>query len=155
MNTEINRELAWDDSIENDNEFELLPAGDYDFTVTNFQRERHTGSEKLPPCNKAVLTLSMTGANGEKGTVIHNLFLHSKCEGLLCAFFTGIGQRKKGERLKMNWGTVIGSTGKCQVGVRKYKSYKTGEDREANEIKKFYEPSVESNAAPSFTPGNF
>lgn len=154
MNTEINRELAWDDSIENDNEFELLPPGDYDFTVTDFKRERHMGSEKLTPCNKAVITLSMTGANGERGSVIHNLFLHSKCEGMLCAFFTGIGQRKKGERLKMNWGTVVGSTGKCKVGVRKYTN-RNGEERESNEIKKFYEPAEEANNTPTFTPGSF
>ena len=34
MNTEMERELNWDDEIEKDgNEFVLLQEGDYDFTV--------------------------------------------------------------------------------------------------------------------------
>lgn len=50
------RELDWDDEIEKDGpEFTMLPEGDYDFTVTGFDRERHPGSAKLPPCNKAVV----------------------------------------------------------------------------------------------------
>ena len=36
-NTE-NRELDWEDEIENDSSFELLPAGDYDFTVKTIER---------------------------------------------------------------------------------------------------------------------
>ena len=28
------REFGWDDEIENDNEFQILPNGDYNFTVT-------------------------------------------------------------------------------------------------------------------------
>lgn len=39
MNTEMERELNWDDEIEKDgNEFVLLPEGDYDFTVESFER---------------------------------------------------------------------------------------------------------------------
>ena len=30
------REFGWDDEIENDNEFQILPDGDYNFTVTGF-----------------------------------------------------------------------------------------------------------------------
>ena len=47
------------DEIENDNEFQILPDGDYNFTVTGFERGRHQGSAKLPPCNKAIITLKM------------------------------------------------------------------------------------------------
>ena len=52
----------------------------------------------------------------------HNLFLHSKCEGLICAFFKAIGARKSGERLKMEWNKIAGATGRCQVGIRKWKA---------------------------------
>ena len=54
------RELGWNDTIEHDSEYTLLPEGDYDFEVTRLERARHNGSAKLPACNKAVLTLRLT-----------------------------------------------------------------------------------------------
>lgn len=147
---EIDRELGWEDQIENDGpDFETLPEGDYDFEVVGFERGRHTGSEKMPPCNKATLSIRIKGVAGQT-TIKHNLFLHTKTEGLLCAFFAGIGQRKHGERLVMNWNTVVGSTGKCKVGIRKFTNDK-GDELTFNEIKKFYEP----EAKPAFESGKF
>ncbi|HBV97748.1 MAG: phage protein [Peptococcaceae bacterium BICA1-7] len=145
------RELGWDDPIENDGpDFETLPEGDYDFEVVGFERGRHPGSEKLPPCNKATLSIKIKGAAGQT-TIKHNLFLHTKTEGLLCAFFMGIGQRKHGEKLTMNWGRVVGSTGRCKIGVRKW-TKENGEEVTGNEIKKFYDP---AESKPSFEKGKF
>ena len=97
----MEREFGWDDIIENDGPtWVLLPEGTYPFTVTEFERKRHPGSAKLPPCWKAELTIAVEGAEGT-ANIQHNLFLHSKCEGLLCAFFTAIGDRKHGQPLKM------------------------------------------------------
>lgn len=135
---EFERELNWDDEIIKDSDFVLLPEGDYDFRVTAFERGRHQGSEKLPPCNKAVVTLEIDAPEG-KAYIKHNLFLHSRCEGLLSNFFTGIGQKKHGEPLKMNWNAVIGSTGRCKVGIRKWTG-RDGNEMQSNEVKKFYEP---------------
>lgn len=144
------REFGWEDQIENDGaDFEVLPEGDYDFEVVGFERGRHPGSDKLPPCNKATLNIKIKGAAGQT-TIKHNLFLHTKTEGLLCAFFVGIGQRKHGEKLTMNWNTVVGSTGRCKIGVRKWKK-ETGEESTFNEIRKFYEP----EAKPTFKAGAF
>lgn len=138
--TENERELSWEDIIENDGpEYLLLPEGDYDFTVIGFDRERHPGSAKLPPCNKAVLSIQIDTPEG-RATIRHNLFLHSKCEGLLCSFFSSIGQRKHGEKLRMNWNSVPGSKGRCKVGIREWISERDGEKKQSNEIKKFYEP---------------
>lgn len=149
--SEIERELGWDDPIENDGpEFTLLPEGDYDFTVVGFERGRHNGSEKLPPCNKAVLSIKLEGRAGTT-TINHNLFLHTKTEGLLCSFFNSIGQRKHGERITMNWNAVTGSTGRCKVGIRKWTSNE-GKEYSSNEIKKFYEPVVQQTV---FKPGTF
>lgn len=39
---------------------------------------------------------------------------------MLSAFFAAIGQKKKGEPLRMNWNTIIGATGVCKVGTRQY-----------------------------------
>ena len=89
------REFGWDDEIENDSEFQILPDGDYNFTVTGFERGRHQGSAKLPPCNKAIITLNVADGKGNQGTIKHNLFLHTKTEGMLCAFFTALGAIKR------------------------------------------------------------
>jgi len=148
-------ELDWESPIENDSpDFVILPEGDYDFEVIDFERARHAGSDKLPPCNKAIVHIKVQGAEGI--TVIkHNLFLHSITEGMLCSFFTGIGQRKKGEKVTMNWGKIVGSQGRARIGVRKWKN-DSGEEKVFNEIKKFYEPQ-EGPADPKkgFTAGSF
>ena len=152
LGTEITRtegELGWNDVIENDSpEFVILPDGDYDFEVIDFERGRHNGSEKLPPCNKAIVHIRIEGKEGVS-TIKHQLFLHTITEGMLCAFFAGIGQRQKGEKMKMNWNAVVGSKGRCKVGTRKWTNDE-GKEMVFNEIKKFYEPE-----AKGFTPGKF
>lgn len=134
--SDIERELSWDDEIEKDSDFILLPEGDYDFTVESFERGRHPGSEKLPACNKAILKLRV---DSEEGSVIitHNLFLHTRTEGMVSAFFTSIGQKKKGEKMRMNWNAVIGAKGRCMISQRVWKG-NDGEERKSNDIKKFY-----------------
>lgn len=135
MNEE--RELMWDDEIEKDGaDFVLLPEGDYYFTVTKFERGRFAGSNKMPPCNQAKLELTIHSPEHGDVIVFHNLFLHTKTEGLLSAFFTSIGQKKKGEKLRMNWNTVVGSKGKCKLVHNKY--VVKGEERVNNQISKFY-----------------
>lgn len=140
------KELQWDDTIEKESsEFILLPEGDYEFMVESFERTRHNGSEKLPPCNKAILRLRI---DTQQGTVYinHNLFLHTITEGMLSAFFSSIGQKKKGEPLRMNWSRVPGSTGRAKVGIRTYNG------QQYNEIKRFYPNEV---TVPSFKVGEF
>lgn len=158
MENNIERALGWDDEIEKDSgEWVLLPEGDYDFKVISFERGRHEGSDKLPACPKAIITLGFDTPHGST-TIMHNLFLHSKCEGLLSAFFCAIGQKKHGERLKMNWNAVTGATGRCKIGVRNFKK-KDGTDGQSNEIKKFYDKEPATvQAQPSaggFIPGQF
>jgi hypothetical protein len=132
-------ELGWNEVIENDSpDFIILQEGDYDFEVTEFERARHNGSEKLPACNKAVIHIKIEAPEGTT-TIKHNLFLHTKTEGMLCAFFTAIGQRKKGERATMNWNAVVGSKGRCKVGIKKWTNDE-GREVVMNEIKRFYEP---------------
>lgn len=155
-------ELDWDSTIEHDSEFQLLPEGDYNFEVRSFERGRHNGSDKLPPCNKAVLQIRLTSDDGKQAsTITHNLFLHSTTEGMLCAFFTAIGARKSGERIKMDWNKVIGAKGRCKVGVHRWKG-RDGQDMQSNQITRFYEPSAvpapaqqQSFTGGGYTPGRF
>lgn len=136
MNQE--RELGWDDEIEKDgSDFILLPEGDYDFTVAKFERGRFQGSSKMPACNQAKLELTVHSPEHGNVTIFHNLFLHTKTEGLLSNFFAGIGQKKKGEKLRMNWGTVIGSKGRLRLEINKYQG-NDGTEKTNNQVKKFY-----------------
>jgi hypothetical protein len=148
MATNIEKEIGWDDIIEKDSEFTLLPEGDCDFEVLAYERGRHGGSEKLPPCNKAVLSIRLESPDGET-TIKHNLFLHKKTEGMLCEFFASIGLRTKGEQYKMNWNDVPGSRGRCKIGIHKW-TRDDGSEGTNNEIKKFYE-----KEAKGFEPGKF
>ena len=114
-NTIEERELGWEDTIQKDApEFEPLPEGDYEFTVESFERGRHNGSEKLPPCNKAILKLRVKGTDGREVTVTHNLFLHTRTEGMLSAFFESIGQKKKGAPHELAESSWI--EGKVKIG---------------------------------------
>lgn len=144
------RELGWEDEIQHDSNFQLLPEGDYNFGVLSFERGRHNGSDKLPPCNKAILQINVWDADNNRTQITHNLFLHSSVEGILCAFFIAIGQRKHGDKLVMNWTTVPGSCGRCHVGIRTY--IKDGEERQINQITKFLEPD-ESVTGAAQSPG--
>ena len=132
MSEVAGRELGWDDEIQKDSDFVLLPEGEYEFTVESFERARHTPKEggKLPACNMAIIKIRIDAAEGT-AFINHNLFLHTKTEGMLSAFFSAIGQKKKKEKLKMNWPSVPGSTGRVKIGIHKYN------DNEYNEIKRF------------------
>ncbi len=147
MSELIERELGWDDEISRESDFTIIPEGDYNFTVTGFERGRYDGSEKLPPCNMAIVTLAVTLPDGSTANLRHRLFLHTRCEGLLSAFFTGIGLKRKGEPLRMNWNAVPGAHGRCKITVRNWKG-KNGEDMQSNDIKKFYDP-FENPSAPA------
>jgi hypothetical protein len=149
------REYGWNDEIENDSNFVLLPPGDYPIKVLSFERSRFAGSAKLPPCPMAILSVVIMGDGLGETEVKHRLYLHSVTEGLLCQFFTSIGHREHGEKLKMDWGRVPHSLGMAKVGVRRYKT-DSGEDREINEILRFLEPgaatSSPADAAPAAAP---
>lgn len=136
--SQIERELGWDDEIQKDGiDFIVLPAGDYNFTVTKFERGRFNGSEKMPACNQAKIELTVHSPEHGDVVIFHNLFLHTKTEGLLSNFFAGIGQKRKGEKLKMNWQTVIGSRGRLKLEINNFKG-RDGVDKTNNQVKTFY-----------------
>ena len=130
-------ELGWDAEIEKDSpEYIVLPEGEYDFVVKSLERGRHNGSDKIGPCPKAIITLGIDTYDGE-AIVRKELLLHSKLEGLLCEFFTCIGQRQHGQRVAMNWNAVPGARGRCKIGT-----YTGKNGNQYNEVKKFLEPAA-------------
>ena len=144
------RAFGWDDEIQNDGPgFVLLPDGDYPFTVTKFERARFDGSAKLPPCSMAKLSITVHGGDKGDAYVTHRLYLHTRTEGLLCAFFESIGQRKHGEKLRPRWDELEGAQGLCHLGIHEY-TKKDGNPGTSNEITKFLPP-PEPKAAPAAT----
>lgn len=141
-------EMGWDEPIEHDDTPQtLLPEGEHDFEIVAFKRERHTPKEggKLPACPKAIITLRIIHpTSGEAVDVDDTLFLHSKCEGIICSFFTCIGQRKSGEKLTPDWGRVVGARGRCRTAIRTWEG-QNGPGK-SNDIKKYIEPTSEKPA---------
>ena len=156
-NQSAGREYNWDDEISQDSaELALLPEGEYEFSVTGFERGRYPGGAKLPSCPKATVSLRFEGVEGV-AVIKHNFFLHSKCEGLLCAFVTCLGMRKRGEPLRMDWPGTVGRTGRAKITVRSYTG-NDGREYQTNDVKQFLEPEnapAAPAAAQSWTPGAF
>lgn len=133
MNEEF---LSWDDTIEEDGEFTLLEPGDYDFEVVKFERA-YTKSNNAP---MAVLSLKVS--NGlVSSTVTERIVLMKSLEWKLSQFFRSIGQKKHGEKLKMDWSKVVGSSGRCEIEIDSYTGA-DGKTRENNRVKRFYDPDV-------------
>lgn len=154
MNNEFERELGWDDTIiKEGEEFPLIPEGDYEFIVEKFERSRFNGSAKMPPCNQAKLTIKVFNSQVETH-IIHTLLLHTKTEWALSQFFTSIGQKRKGEPLRMDWNRVFGASGKCEVIVNEYTD-KNGVKRKNNRIYKFLEPTAAQPMMGQYTAGAF
>lgn len=129
--------LGWDSKIDNPDEgdFTLFPDGIYPFSVTKFERGRHEASDNLPECPMAKVYLEFDGGP-QLGTttVMHRLFLHTKTQGMLAQFFKGIGLRKHGEPLVLDWNAIHGRKGYAKLGTRKYNN------EDYQKIKKFIPP---------------
>lgn len=131
--------LDWDSTVENDGaEFVLLPEGTYKFSVVDFQRGRFPGSSKIPPCNKAELTLAVDTENG-RATVKTDLILYSSLEWKISSFFRCVGLKKHGEVYKPTWDNLIGLTGMAHFKPRSWTD-NNGNERQANDCDKFLDP---------------
>ena len=136
MNENKDMIMDWNDSIENDGqEFVLLPEGEYNFTVTNFERGRFPGGPKIPPCNKASITLNIDTDEG-LAIVKFDLLLYRTLEWRISSFFRSIGQKQHGERLTMDWNKVVGSRGRARFKQRSYIDA-NGDERFVNDVDRF------------------
>lgn len=126
------KELDWNDEVEK-SEYTLLPEGDYDFVVESFERGRYEGSDKVPPCNRALLKIRV---DAPEGTVAMNesLLLYDKMQWKLAEFFLSIGAEEVNGRVKMNWQIVPQATGRATVEVRPDAKDPT---KKYNHVKKF------------------
>lgn len=146
---EENVALEWEAEITEDAQsFVELKPGDYEFTVTGYEKERYEGSDKLPPCWKAIVSHRIDTPEGST-TIKENLFLTSKTEWKLSQFFASIGMKKKGEPLKMDWNNIINKRGRATIHKEEYNG------REYDRIKNYIMPEGYENKQQSFAPGQF
>lgn len=134
-----NAALDWDQEITLDEqEYLIVPEGDFPFIVTKAERGRFPGSEKMCACNKMIVTMHVKLPDGKMASVRMDLIMHKLMEWKISAFFRCIGQKKKGEALKPDWSRVTGSRGFAHFKPRKYKN-KMNEERETSDIDRFYD----------------
>lgn len=144
-NYQDNGALGWDDEIIEESSFIILPAGDYSFTVKKFEKGRHSGSEKIPPCNKAIVTFTVKSPDGRSVDIQENYLLHRKMEWKLSEFFAAVGMKSENERIRMQWSPeLIGKQGMCKIIVHEY--VKNGESRQINRIESLYPSYSQPNA---------
>ena len=130
--------MGWDDTVQVDSEeYYQLPEGDYVFHVIEFERGSYPGGAKIPACNKASLKLEVITPEGT-ARVKTDLLLYRTLEWKISAFFRCIGQKKKGEPLRMDWGKVIGSRGYAHFKPRTYTG-NDGKEHTAVDCDKFYD----------------
>ena len=136
--------MNWDSYIENDGEmkFVTLPEGDYDFTVTGFEKGEYSGSSKIPACPKAMLEMTFEVKGVGKAVVKENIYIDESVEWKICEFFRCIGLRKHGERTRMPWDQVIGKTGTAHLIVNDWID-NDGNNRQNNRISRFLDPERE------------
>lgn len=138
--SELGKELSWDSEISKESEFEILPEGVYDFTISALERGRFAGSDKMCACPSANLTLEVKDpVTGKSGKIFDTLYLNDKAEWRLSQFFTAIGQKKKGEPLRPNWNAVELSKGKLKLSINKYTD-KNGNSKENNRVAEYMPP---------------
>lgn len=128
--------LDWNDTIEEDGQNNvILPEGDYNFIVTNFERARFAGGQKIPACNKAVITVQVSTEEGE-AFVRFDLLLHRSIEWKISSFFRCIGLKKSGEKLVMDWNKVPAAKGRAHFKPKQYTN-NNGEVKTINDLDYF------------------
>ena len=139
--------FGWDDEIEKEDAFVLLPDGDYWFKIKKVDKGHYDGGAKISACPKAIVEFEITCPDGQTVTLTENFLLHQKMEWKLSQFFASIGMKAKGEKLKMNWSpAIIGKTGICKVVVNTYT--KDGSEHQNNRIDMLYPSYDQPNLPP-------
>lgn len=144
MSEDMGQAFEWDGEIEvSDNEFELIPDGDYRATVIAVERMQHNGSEKMSPCPIANVKVRL-----DNGRILSDrIFLNSKSSWKIAQFFIAVGMRNpsatKEERLRMDWMGAIGRTCTIKVDTHEYKN------KTYNEISEWVKPEAPAPVAPA------
>lgn len=128
----------------------LLPEGFYPFRVERMERERYQGSQKMPQCPMAKLTLSVTGADGRDTTVQQRLYITRNQLWKVSRFMESVGRGRNGAgKVIIDWGGIEGSTGWVKLKVRSYTG-RDGQERQTNDVEWFVRPEEQQEAWESY-----
>lgn len=131
-------------------EWTLLPEGFYPFRVERMERERYQGSQKMPQCPMAKLTLSVTGADGRDTTVRQRLYITRNQLWKVSRFMESVGSgRNEAGKVIIDWGGIEGSTGWVKLKVRSYTG-RDGQERQTNDVEWFVKPEEQEEAWKSY-----
>ena len=140
------KELGWDDEVAKGEEYIILPEGDYDFVIESFERGRFAGSDKIAPCNKAILKLRVDAPQGST-TLTENLLLSSKMEWRLAEFWCALGVPEINGHFKPNWPIVPQATGRVTLEVTTDRKDST---KKYNHVKKWLPKQLKTYKAGEF-----
>jgi hypothetical protein len=132
--------IGWDYEFSEEDtkggEATILPDGDYDATVEDFERGQFAGNENLQAGPMAVLTLAVNGGELGISRPRVNLILNQKLAWKIdqLAVSCGFWKRGEGKGRKMPWGELKGARLRVKVASRKY------QDKPYQEVVRFLAP---------------
>lgn len=129
----------WTDNVGEDvesKEFEVLPAGDYDFVVAKYdKKEKETKDGRVVP--QVDITFVIKHDDGTQSQIMDFIQLTEKSKWWLSAFLRSVGVQKKGQALDMTYldafDASVGKEGRFKLFIDEYKGQKR------NKIKQYYD----------------
>ena len=102
-------------------EYVLLPPGEYEFTVDSVEYGDYNGSSKIPACGSVKVNINVDTEAG-RAFLTNNFYICKECAGLIAAFWKSIGELKDGQKtFTPDWDTIKGKTGIVKTTQREYK----------------------------------
>lgn len=128
----------------------LLPEGFYPFRVEKMERERYQGSQKMPQCPMAKLTLAVAGTDGRETAVQQRLYITRNQLWKVSRFMEAVGRgRNEAGKVIIDWGGIEGMGGFVKLKVRSYTG-RDGQERQTNDVEWFVKPEEQQEAWESY-----
>lgn len=135
--------LDWDSSIENKNEYNLMPAGtEVDFTVREIEKGRNVKWN----CPMMKIKMECTNPECGKTTVFEQISLHTKAQFFITQFFAAIGLLNRNEKksIAAMVKDAIGLRGRARLKIDTWEG-KDGNKYSSNKIDRYL---IVENARP-------
>lgn len=131
-------------------EWTLLPEGFYPFRVERMERERYQGSQKMPQCPMAKLTLAVAGTDGSETQVQQRLYITRNQLWKVSRFMESVGRGRNADgKVIIDWGGIEGMGGFVKLKVRSYTG-RDGQERQTNDVEWFVKPEEQQQAWESY-----
>ena len=128
----------------------LLPEGFYPFRVEKMERERYQGSQKMPQCPMAKLTLAVAGTDGRETSVQQRLYITRNQLWKVSRFMESVGRsRNEAGKVIIDWDGIEGMGGFVKLKVRSYTG-RDGQERQTNDVEWFVKPEEQQEAWESY-----